>query len=249
MDNSSYVNIARQSGLLKELSMIANNIANVSTVGYRREGAVFTEYVNAQGEARADSGVGGLQNSVSMGRLGAHFSDFTAGDMKRTGGTLDVAINGDGFFSVETPAGERLTRAGNFMTDNTGALITPSGYPVLNDGGARIQIPPGVGVLAISGDGTISADGNPIARLGVFTAPHETLNRMGDNLWEARDGSEPLADARIMQGFLEGSNVSPVNEIARMIEVQRSYEAGQKILDFENDRVTKTISSIRQAVS
>lgn len=249
MDNSSYVNIARQSGLLKELTMIANNIANISTTGYRREGAVFSEYVNAQGKAQSDDGLHSLQDSVSMGRLGAHFSDFTVGEMSKTGGSFDVAIDGEGFFGVETAAGERLTRAGNFMTDRDGLLITPSGYPVLNDAGARIQIPPEASVVAIAGDGTISADGNPIGRLGLFTAAPETLQRMGDNLWEALNGSEPLAEGRVIQGFLEGSNVKAVNEIARMIEVQRSYEAGQKILDFENDRVSKTISAIRQAVS
>lgn len=247
MDNSSYINIARQSGLLKELRMIANNIANVSTTGYRREGAVFTEYVTAQEGAGS---VEGANHVTSMGRLGAHFSDFSVGNMKQTGGTFDLAIDGEGFFSVETPAGMRLTRAGNFMTNQTGALVTPSGYLVLDNEGSPIQIPKGVDQIAIAGDGTISADGNPSGRIGVFTAPQSAMMRMGDNLWEVEEGAaEAHTNTRVLQGFLEGSNVKVVNEIARMIEVQRSYEAGQKMVDFEDDRVNKTISAIRQAVT
>ncbi|PHR57727.1 MAG: flagellar basal-body rod protein FlgF [Robiginitomaculum sp.] len=248
MDNSSYINIARQSGLLKELSMIANNIANISTTGYRREGAVFTEFVNAHGNLAGAGNKDYAESSTSIGRLGAHFSDFSVGDMKRTGGTFDLAIDGVGFFSVDTQAGPRLTRAGNFMTNSENALVTPMGYPVLDAAGSAIQIPQGAMSIAIAGDGTISADGSPVGRVGVFTAEDVNLKRMGDNLWEAVGGAEPLADARILQGFLEGSNVNPVNEIARMIEVQRSYEAGQKLLDLENERASKTISAIRQAI-
>ena len=248
MNNSSYINISRQSGLLKELDMIANNIANVSTVGYRREGAVFTEFVKAQGQAQRSDGLHSIQDSTSIGRLGAHFSDFTSGDISRTGGTFDLAIDGEGFFSVDTPQGERLTRAGNFMTDREGTLITPSGYQVLDDAGSQIQIPAEANVISIAGDGTISADGNPVGRIGIVGAPQEDMVRIGDNLWEAKNGTRPLDEVRVLQGFLEGSNVNPVHEIARMIEVQRSYEAGQKLVDLDDERLSKVISAIRQAV-
>lgn len=246
MNDSGYINIARQSGLLKELSMIANNIANISTTGYRREGAVFSEFVKAQNSPQRADGLQSAQDSTSIGHLGAHFSDFTSGDIKRTGGTFDLAVDGEGFFSVDTPAGPALTRAGNFMIDKDGTLITPSGYAVLDDAGGQIQIPPEASVVAIAGDGTISADGNPVGRIGVLGAPMENLSRIGDNLWRAEGGAQQVADARVLQGFLEGSNVNPVIEIARMIEVQRSYEAGQKLFDIENDRVSKVITAIRQ---
>jgi len=243
MDNSIYTSLSRQSGLMRELSVIANNIANSDTTGYKRETTVFSEFIR---RAANTGGSNTPQNSISMGRLGAHVSHFESGAIRQTGGSLDVALDGEGFFTVETPQGERLTRAGHFITDAEGTLIMPNGYAVLDDGGGQIQIPLEVNLLAIGGDGTISADGVEIARLGVVTSDPTLLTREGDNLWSAGAGIEPLETPKIVQGFLEGSNVQPVNEIARMIEVQRHYDAGQKLLDMENERIKSVISTIRQ---
>jgi flagellar basal-body rod protein FlgF len=243
MDNSIYTSLSRQSGLMRELSVIANNIANSDTTGYKRESTVFSEYIKSAAQTgSADA----PQRSISMGRLGAHVSHFESGAIRQTGGSLDVALDGEGFFTVETPQGERLTRAGHFITDAEGTLVMPNGYPVLDDGGGQIQIPLEVNLLAIGGDGTISADGVEIARLGVVTSDATLLTREGQNLWIAGAGTEPLETPKIIQGFLEGSNVQPVNEIARMIEVQRHYDAGQKLLDQENERIKSVISTIRQ---
>lgn len=246
MNSSNYINVARQSGLLKELNTIANNMANISTTGYRREGAVFSEFINAQDKGVHPDSPHALQDSTSIGHLGAHYTDFSTGAMSMTGGSLDVAIDGEGFFSVETPGGQMLTRAGSFLTDKNGVLMTPTGYPVLDDAGSKIQIPAGAGAVTIGGDGTISADGNPIGKLGILTADDTQLSRLGENLWRAEGGGVAVENPRVQQGFLEGSNVNPIHEIARMIEVQRSYEAGQKLLDIEDDRVAKTITAISQ---
>ncbi len=248
MDNPIYVSLSRQSGLMRELRVIANNIANSDTTGFKRESAVFSEYVHnlSTPETTLNAGRGAPQSSISMGRLAAHASDFESGSLRQTGGSLDVAIDGEGFFTVETPQGERLTRAGHLMTDSEGTLIQHSGYPVLDDGGGRIQIPQDVNLLAIGGDGTISADGVEIARIAIVTTDPTQLVRDGDNFWTAGAPTQPLEAPRLMQGFLEGSNVQPVNEIARMIEVQRHYEAGQKLMDIENDRIKSVISTIRQ---
>ncbi len=243
MDNGIYINLSRQSGLMKELDVIANNIANSNTTGYKREGAVFTEFVNA---ARNGLNSGGPRESLSMGRLGAHVSHFESGELRRTGGTLDVAIDGEGFFQIESPRGERLSRAGHFMTDNEGTLINADGFAVLDDAGGRLQIPQDVNLLAIGGDGTISADGVEVGRLGIVTALPQNLVRDGDNLWEANNGTVPVETARLIQGFLENSNVEPVAEIARMIEVQRHYDAGQKLMEIENDRIKSVITTVRQ---
>lgn len=243
MDNPIYTSLSRQSGLMRELSVIANNIANSDTTGYKRESAVFSEYVQRAGQnARAEQ----PQNSISMGRLAAHVSHFESGAIRQTGGSLDVALDGEGFFTIETPQGERLTRAGHFLTDAQGTLVLPNGYPVLDDGGGQIQIPLEVNLLAIGGDGTISADGVEIGRLGVVTSDPTQLSREGENLWRATAGTEPVEAPKVIQGFLEGSNVEPVNEIARMIEVQRHYDAGQKLLDMENDRIKSVVSTVRQ---
>lgn len=243
MDNPIYTSLSRQSGLMRELSVIANNIANSDTIGFKRESAVFSEYVQRAAQTGTTSET---LNSISIGRLAAHVSHFESGAIRQTGGTLDVAIDGEGFFTVETPQGERLTRSGHFMTDQQGTLIMPNGFPVLDDGGGQIQIPLDVNLLAIGGDGTISADGVEIGRIGIVTSDPVQLSREGDNLWRADAGTEPLETPKVSQGFLEGSNVEPVNEIARMIEVQRHYDAGQKLLDMENNRIKSVVTTVRQ---
>ena len=243
MDNPSYISLSRQSGLLKELSVIANNMANADTTGYKREGAIFTEYVKSVGSARPSDNP---RESMSMGRLGAHVSHFESGELRRTGGSLDVAIDGEGFFLIETPQGERLSRAGHLMTDNEGTLINASGFAVLDDAGGRIQIPQDVNLLAIGGDGTLSADGVELGKLGIVTAIPTDLSREGDNLWSTENGYIPVDEPQVIQGFLEDSNVQPVAEIARMIEVQRAYDAGQKLLEIENDRIKSVITTVRQ---
>lgn len=243
MDNSTYISLSRQSGLLKELSVIANNMANADTTGYKREGAIFTEYVKSVGSAHPSDNP---RESMSMGRLGAHVSHFESGELRRTGGSLDVAIDGEGFFLVETPQGERLSRAGHLMTDNEGTLINATGFAILDDAGGRVQIPQEVNLLAIAGDGTISADGVELGKLGIVTAVPQDLSREGDNLWSAANGYVPVDDPQVIQGFLEDSNVQPVAEIARMIEVQRAYDAGQKLLEIENDRIKSVITTVRQ---
>lgn len=243
MDNGIYVNLSRQSGLLKELDIIANNIANAGTTGYKREGAVFTEFVNA---ARNGIAANGPRHSLSMGRLGAHVSHFETGGLKQTGGTLDVAIDGEGFFLIETPGGQRLSRAGHFMTDANGILINTKGLAVLDDAGGQIQIPQDINILAIGGDGTISGDGVELGRLGIVTARPQDMVREGNNLWSATNGTVPVEIPKLLQGFLESSNVEPVAEIARMIEVQRAYDAGQKLMEIEDDRIKSVITTVRQ---
>jgi len=246
MGSVGFVNTSRQSGLLKEMNVIANNIANAGTIGFRREAAIFSEFVVQAGADSAAAHSNSLKDSVAVGRLGGHYSDFSTGSLSRTGGALDLAIEGGGFFLIGTPGGERLSRAGNFLTDRDGALITPDGNFVLDDAGGSIQIPPGANLITIGGDGTISAGGEPLGKIGIVNASTASLTRAGSNLWQAEGGYNPVENPTIVQGFLEDSNVNPILEIARMIEVQRAYEAGQKLLEIENDRIAKTVSAIRQ---
>ena len=237
MDKSNYITLGRQSGLMQEMRSVANNLANVSTTAYKRESAIFTEYVTS------------LENnspSISMSRLGAHYTDFSQGGQKQTGAPLDIAIAGDGFFSLNTPLGIRLTRAGHFIIDQEQRLVTTEGYAVLDETGGEIALPAGAADIAIASDGTMSAAGTPFARLGIVSAAPEKLTRDGDRLWRPLDGYEPAQDVRIQQGALEQSNVNPVLEISRLIEVQRSYEAGQFLLDRDDDRLRKVIEAIEQ---
>jgi flagellar basal-body rod protein FlgF len=235
MNNTSYVIMSRQAGLSKELTSIANNIANADTTGFRREGVLFSEYVKSLGSA---------ERSLSQTRVGGHFFDGSGGAMTKTGGAFDVAIDGEGFFAVETPRGERLTRAGSFMLNAEGQLTTPEGYSVLGEGGSPITIPPGAGEITIAADGAIAGGSVPLGRLTLVTAPETTLQREGGSLFKATEPTQAVERPQLRQGFVEGSNVNSVVELSRLIEVQRAYELGQQLLQQEHDRITKTVEAM-----
>jgi flagellar basal-body rod protein FlgF len=234
--STSVVTLARQVGLMREMTLVAGNIANAATTGYRREELVFTEFVHAS--------PGG--DSLSMAAARARTVDLAQGRITETGGTFDLAIEGEGFFLVQTPRGERLTRAGAFTPNEAGDLVTPEGHPLLDAGGAPVFVPPGAEVIGVADDGTVSADGAPLAKIGLWRPAEPTdLVREAGALFRAEAGAEPVLDGgRILQGRLEGSNVDPVAEIARMIEVQRAYELGQAFLDRESDRRSKLIDTL-----
>lgn len=242
MDNAIYTMLTRQSGLMKEFSSVANNVANMGTTGFKAEHGVFSEYIS---RLEAGSGPTAQDTSLSMGRLAAHATDFSDGGLKPTGGELDMAITGEGFFQVQTGAGTRLTRAGSFMLNAERILVDPLGNAVLGTGGGEIAIPQEASNIQVGRDGTISSDGIEYGRVGVFTAPADSLSRDGNNLWQAPTVTV-VEEPNIASGFLEQSNVNPVLEMARMIEVQRHYDAGQSLMDQEDERIRSVARTIRQ---
>jgi flagellar basal-body rod protein FlgF len=234
MEAAGYATLTRQTGLMREMQMIANNIANAATTGYRAEGMIFSEFV-----ARAEGAP-----SLSMARGNTPLTSQVQGPMEATGGTFDFAIEGAGFFLIDTPEGERLTRNGAFALSGEGDLVTMDGFRVLDAGGAPIFIPPDAGQPGLGTDGTLSADGRPLAQLGLFQ-PVEgaALIRVGGNLFDSRGAIVPVEEGEILQGFREGSNVEPLSEVARMIEVQRAYEMGQSFLEAEHERVRRALDT------
>ncbi|ARE40402.1 Flagellar basal-body rod protein FlgG [Rhodovulum sp. P5] len=236
MSSTGYTTLSRQSGLLREMQSVANNIANATTTGFRREGVIFSEYVlAAEGEGE----------SLSMARAHARQIDLTAAPLTHTGSQFDFAIEGEGFFQVETPNGPRLTRAGSFTPNGEGDLVTPEGYRVLDAGGAPVFIPAEANNIAVAADGTLSADGQPLTQIGLFTpADPNALSSVAGTMLDPGGATEPLLNGTIVQGFVEGSNVDPISEIARMIEVQRTYEMGQNFLDREHDRISSAVRTL-----
>lgn len=237
METAGYTALSRQSGLMREMQVIANNIANASTTGYRREGVIFSEFV-----AALDPG----EPSLSMATANVRDTRMEQGAVTQTGGTFDFAIEGDGFFMIEGPMGPMLTRAGSFTPNAAGELVTPDGYRLLDGGGAPIFVPPDARSVAVAADGTISADGDPVSDLGLYLPADPLDIRHRDGVrFEVPGGAQPMFEgAVILQGFLEKSNVDPVGEIARMIEIQRAYEMGQAFLEKEDERirsVTRTL--------
>ncbi|MFP4327158.1 MAG: flagellar hook-basal body complex protein [Paracoccaceae bacterium] len=234
MENAAYVTLARQSGLMRELQVVANNIANAATTGYRQEGLIFSEYVR-----RLDGA-----EDVSMAAANVRNTSMAQGPVTRTGGRFDLAIEGEGFFLVQTGAGERLTRAGAFSPNAQGDLVTPDGHLVLDAGGAPVFIPPDAGDLSISADGTVSSDGRPLTQIGLYRPVDPIgLRREDGVMFRTETGLEPAEGAAILQGYLEGSNVDPLGQLARMIEVQRAYEMGQSFLDSEDERIRNALQS------
>ena len=216
------------------MQVVANNIANAATPGFRAEGVIFSEYIQPVENGK----------SLSMGQGNVRNTSFEQGGLSATGSSFDLAIEGDGYFLVQTPAGERLTRAGAFSPNAAGELVTYDGYPVLDAGGAPVFVPPNA-AIAVSADGTLSADGNPLGQIGlVQPTDAKDMVREDGVMFRADSGFEPAENARILQGFIEKSNVNPIGELARMIEVQRAYEMGQNFLQREDERVRAAVKAL-----
>ena len=239
MDNSLYyLAVNRQVGLSAELDMIANNLANMDTAGFRREGLAFTEFV-----VSAENG-----ESVSMADLGARYVSEVSGALNATGGVYDLAIEGPGYFAIDTADGVRLTRGGAFQTSPDGFLVTPAGDQVLDIGQAPIPIAVEAKDVLIAADGTLSANGDPIAQIGIFNAPRELISRFGDTAFIVEDDAFALeVEGRLHQGALEKSNVDAVGEIARMIQVTRAYETAQSLITDEDDRIRDAIQTLGES--
>ncbi|WP_299140041.1 flagellar hook-basal body complex protein [uncultured Tateyamaria sp.] len=235
MDSTGYITLTRQSGLMREMQVVANNIANTATTGYRQEGVIFSEYVHGiQGGA-----------SLSMGQGNVRQTSFEQGALSETGGTFDFAIEGDGYFLIETAEGERLTRAGGFSPNGEGDLVTADGLRVLDVGGAPVFVPPDARSISVSPDGTISADGNLVGQIGlVQPIDAGDMTRRSGLMFDAPGGFEPAENGRILQGFVEASNVNPIGQLTRMIEIQRAYEMGQSFLDSEDERVRRAMDAM-----
>ncbi|MGH1330240.1 MAG: flagellar hook-basal body complex protein [Paracoccaceae bacterium] len=236
MDSAGYTSLTRQSGLMREMQAVANNIANISTTGFRREGLIFAEHISALEPDEA---------SLSMAYANVRMTSNAQGALSQTGGAFDFAIEGEGFFMIETPEGETLTRNGAFTPNEAGELVTHDGFRVLDTGGAPIFIPPDAKSISVSTDGTYSADGRPLGQIGLF-APEDPndMSRRDGVRFLVPGGTIPLEEPRILQGFTEGSNVNAVTEIARMIEVQHAYELGQKFLEREDERIRAVLSTL-----
>ncbi len=236
MANPIYALLSRQAGLRQQVDILANNVANLSTTGFKREGLAFAAQIE-----RLDL----PGNTLFLSELRSTYTDLSHGPLQPTGNDLDLAINGDGFFAVETQAGIRYTRDGRLSTNLAGELVTATGHRVLDEGGAPIFIPPETSTLGVSSDGTLTADdGRPLALLGLHRLTGR-LTREADGLFAA-DVVEPAPEAQVVQGFLKASNVNAIGELTELIEAQRAYERGRAVLDAEHERLRRMIDKLDQ---
>ena len=247
MDNSVLVALSRQVALARELDVVANNIANVNTTGYKADGSLFEEFLNSAARAGQSGG------SVSFVRDRGVWHDMSQGPIERTGNSLDVAIDGKGFLAVQTPGGERYTRNGSMQINATGQLVTSDGNPVLGDGGP-IAFQPNDRQISISHDGTISVrEGNSKVdsvrgklRLVTFANPQQ-LQKDGSSTFNAAGVTpQSAATAGVVQGAIEKSNVRGVAEMSRMIEITRSYTQIANLLQQQNDLGTAALDKLAE---
>jgi flagellar basal-body rod protein FlgF len=232
MENLALIGLSRQIALHRELEVVANNIANLNTTGYKSDGSVFHEFLMPVAHAGHFQG---SDRRLSFVHDRATWHNFSGGPVRQTGNPLDVSIDGDAFLVVQTPRGERYTRNGALQLNAQGELVTASGDRVLGDGGP-IQFQPTDSQISINPDGTITVKeaGNAAldsqrGRLRLVRFEQvATLLKDGASMFRAPDGTAPLplptgSNVRVIQGTIEQSNVSPVIEMARMIELTRTY--------------------------
>lgn len=246
MENSLLVSLSQQLAAYRAMDVIANNIANVSTPGFKRESAKFEEYVAMMRPAEGQKGM----QSVSFVKDAGLIRDFSQGNVEQTGAPLDLAISGKGYFAVQTPAGLRYTRDGHFSLDGNGNLVTTQGYQVQGDGGA-ITITPNDGEINIAPDGTVSSVvngvGNQLGKLKVVDFPdNSVLTKQGSNLYSTGQTPTTPAVVNLRQGALEASNVQPVIEISKMIEVMRAYEATATLSKSQEDMMRQAVERLGQ---
>jgi len=246
MENIAYVALSLQTVLNRQMQVTANNVANMSTAGYKAQGVLFNEELTkAQGE---------IENNGKLSMVLDHgtFRRVEQGPLQQTGNPLDLALEGSGFFEIQTPQGPRYARAGNFSLDRDGQIVTQSGYPVASDGGQPITIPQGDTQIMIANDGTLTtAESGIIGRVGVMRFDDEQkLLEQGEGLYAA-NGEVPTAaeNTKILQFMLEGSNVQPILEMNKMIEIVRNYQQTQRLLQTDHERQRNVISRLTQSVN
>ncbi len=232
MENAALISLSQQMALKRRMDMIANNLANMNTAGYKADSLQFEEFVMPV--ARVD-GISGPTGRLSYVQDGSVVRNFVEGEMERTGNALDVAISGDAWFVVQTPDGERYTRNGEFKLDAQGQLITGAGFPVLSEGGT-IQFGPQESGIEIAKDGTISTTQGSKGRLRLvkFDNNHG-LKKVGSSVFASDVPPQPATDVSVAQGMIERSNVEPVLELTRMIETMRAYTQTAQTLQTSHD--------------
>ncbi|MDE2374441.1 MAG: flagellar basal-body rod protein FlgF [Hyphomicrobiales bacterium] len=253
MENALLIGLSRQMALSHQLDIVANNIANIDTTGFKADNAAFSSYLMP---GASDGQFTGKDRRVSFVEDRASWIDFSPGAVQHTGNPLDVAIDGKGYFTVQTPRGQRYTRNGSFAINATGQLVTSDGDQVLGNGGPITLQPTDhditisrTGILTVrDGAGTTSAQRGQL-QVVTFDNPR-ALQKDGGSTFMAPPSvtANPApSGTRVVQGTLEKSNVSAVAEMARMIQITRSYSDIAALLQQQGDMKRNSLQQLAQA--
>jgi flagellar basal-body rod protein FlgG len=254
MSGEIYMAAAAALAYEKRMEVIANNLANVNTAGFKRDDVAFQAYLSSASGAAAP-----VYPPYPAAQAGASFwvsyesrTDFSPGPLQQTGNTFDLALNGNGFFSVESPDGGVYTRRGNFTLSPEGVLVTQEGWPVQGTSGeirveGRNAGPSGLD-FSVGEDGTVRVNGRDVGRLRIENFPDAgSLVKIGHGYFKptgAAAAAEPLEEVRIAQGFLEMSNVEAVRAMTEMIEILRGYESYQRVIRAVDEANAKNINEV-----
>lgn len=243
MENAIRIGLSQQVALKRQLNTVANNLANMSTAGFKTENLIFQEYimpVASMGGHEANSKLLSYVSDTGLTR------DYSTGSLEQTDNPLDVAINGEGWFTIQTPEGNRFTKDGHFSLNADGQLINLSGFPVLVDG-APINFSTNETDISIAGDGTISTSQGQRGKFQIAVFDNEyTLQKQGNNLYSSPTQPNEAETISLAQGMIEKSNVNPVVQMTKMIEIQRAYERTANMLQKMADLKTSAINKLAQ---
>jgi len=241
MENSIYLGLSKQLALKTDMSIIANNIANMNTTGFRGQNTLFQEYVEDPK---------GNQDPLSFVYDYGQYKVTKEGPVSETGNPFDVALSGPGFLGVQDVENERTiyTRAGDFHRDEQGQLMSSGGYPVLDAGGAPIQIPDNTEYVTIDRNGILSNQEGEFASLMVVEFEDvQQMKALGSNTYTTDLEGIPAENTNVKQGYLEGSNVNAVMEMTRMIDTLRTYQSQYDIMGKEHERLRAAIQKLTRS--
>jgi flagellar basal-body rod protein FlgF len=241
MDNNTSIALSRMSTQERTIDMIANNIANASTSGFRAERMVFADFLVAQ--PRTGTVPGGKQLYFTEDR--ATYREQTEGAITHTGNPLDLAITGAGYFQVQTAAGPRLTRGGRFGLMPDGTIADGAGNALLDTAGQPMKVGLADTKLSVGGDGSLSSENGPLGRIGISipTDPYKLVGE-GNQLLRADTPLTPAPAPKIVQGALEDSDVQPVTELVKMMAAQRDFQFVTQYVEAEGQRQQGAIDKI-----
>lgn len=242
MNSGLYAALTGAVTSMQRLDTIANNLANVNTAGFKKDKISFESLLNATSTPVANKLT---DDPVFAGEL--HSTDFSQGPHRQTGNPLDVALEGEGFFVVNTPQGRGYTRQGSLQRGSGGQLVTANGFEVLGNG-APIAIPQNAARIDIDGRGGVYADGIQVGAIDLvdFAKPY-ALQKQGNGIFlpaDANTAPQAAVNARVAQGYLEESNVSTISEMVQMIETNRHYEACTRVIRSFDDITGKAVNDL-----
>ncbi|MCL6705520.1 flagellar basal-body rod protein FlgF [Pseudomonas sp. R2.Fl] len=240
MQSGLYVSLSSQIALERRLTTIADNMANLNTVGFRSTEVKFDEILS---KTRND-----LNASIAFVSQGNDYLSTRTGELQQTNNALDFAVKGDAWFAIDTPAGMVLTRDGRFTIQETGQLVSVRGYPVLDAGGAPIQLNRAGGPPEVGADGSIMQDGVQVAQLGLYTADiREGFLRHDNSGVIMVDEPQPVVDnpeVSVLQGYIENSNVNGIGEMTQLIQVNRAFESISSLITESERSMSDAIKTL-----